>query len=288
MDLFEIVLLTIAYTLGIITLFLEIICYKRNLETIEIIFFTVSFLILMLTVSYVQITNPIYTSETHISILISMILLALTTPLSVISERRFYISPLLKKILIIFSFSLMLVTILDYYLKLSYNIEFITYFYLIFSLFFSMIIMTNTKPISRIIGREKIEKIVAVICLTILPFSIAIDAFSDKIPFISDLNLRIGFTIPLFFIFITTNKLLDDIKRLSLFKSDNILKDQNLNNYAFTNRELEVVKLLIKGATYRQVGEQLFISIPTVKTHVSNIYKKAQVNNKIELVNLLT
>lgn len=54
-----------------------------------------------------------------------------------------------------------------------------------------------------------------------------------------------------------------------------------------TNREKELVVLLMKGYTYNQLAEELVISLATVKTHVYNIYRKAEVKNKIELFNLI-
>lgn len=57
--------------------------------------------------------------------------------------------------------------------------------------------------------------------------------------------------------------------------------------YNITNREQEVISLLLKGYSYKKIGEELFISLSTVKTHIRNIYQKTEVNNKIELLNLL-
>lgn len=39
-----------------------------------------------------------------------------------------------------------------------------------------------------------------------------------------------------------------------------------------TNRQLEVLRLVCEGLTYKKVGKQLFISENTVKTHMGNIY----------------
>ena len=53
-------------------------------------------------------------------------------------------------------------------------------------------------------------------------------------------------------------------------------------------QEFEIADLLIKGYSYVKICETLFISMPTVKSHVNNIYKKVKVNNKMELFNALT
>ena len=54
-----------------------------------------------------------------------------------------------------------------------------------------------------------------------------------------------------------------------------------------TEREGEIVALLIKGKTYRMIAGELHVSENTVKTHVKNIYSKAGVQSRTELMNLL-
>lgn len=49
-----------------------------------------------------------------------------------------------------------------------------------------------------------------------------------------------------------------------------------------TVRELEILRLIGKGCKYKQIADQLNISIQTVKKHISNIFEKLQVNNKVE------
>lgn len=52
---------------------------------------------------------------------------------------------------------------------------------------------------------------------------------------------------------------------------------------ALTRRELEVLRLLARGYTYREIGTQLFISVKTVETHASNILRKTQQSNRYAL-----
>lgn len=58
---------------------------------------------------------------------------------------------------------------------------------------------------------------------------------------------------------------------------------QQFKNYGLTEREEEIALLLTKGNTYRSISEQLYISLPTVKTHASNIYKKCALKTRHEL-----
>jgi DNA-binding NarL/FixJ family response regulator len=51
-----------------------------------------------------------------------------------------------------------------------------------------------------------------------------------------------------------------------------------------TNRELEVLKLLAEGTSNKEIAAQLFISIKTVKTHITHIFEKLDVKNRTEAV----
>ena len=54
----------------------------------------------------------------------------------------------------------------------------------------------------------------------------------------------------------------------------------------FSKRETQVLELLSKGKTNRQIGETLFISESTVKFHVHAILKKLDVGNRTEAVSI--
>jgi DNA-binding NarL/FixJ family response regulator len=49
-------------------------------------------------------------------------------------------------------------------------------------------------------------------------------------------------------------------------------------------RENEVLRLVAKGYTYREIGEKLFISTKTVQNHVQNILTKLQLRRRYELM----
>ena len=48
----------------------------------------------------------------------------------------------------------------------------------------------------------------------------------------------------------------------------------------FTKRELEVCNLLTSGMSDKCMAEELFVSLPTIKFHLQNIYKKLGVNGR--------
>ena len=50
-----------------------------------------------------------------------------------------------------------------------------------------------------------------------------------------------------------------------------------------TERETEVLKLVAKGLSYRQIAERLVLSHRTVQNHVQNTLRKLQMHNRVEL-----
>ncbi|MHB1583507.1 MAG: response regulator transcription factor, partial [Acidimicrobiales bacterium] len=49
-----------------------------------------------------------------------------------------------------------------------------------------------------------------------------------------------------------------------------------------TDREVEVLRLIGRGLTNRQIGEALFISAGTAGVHVSNILRKLGVSSRVQ------
>nr|WP_277345596.1 helix-turn-helix transcriptional regulator [Pseudomaricurvus alkylphenolicus] len=58
------------------------------------------------------------------------------------------------------------------------------------------------------------------------------------------------------------------------------LKDK----YGFTRRELDVLELLMTGATNKQLSSELNLSMATVKTHLQHVFRKASVSSRAELL----
>ena len=59
--------------------------------------------------------------------------------------------------------------------------------------------------------------------------------------------------------------------------------DKQESNAALTGREKEIIRLVSLGLSNQEIADQLFISDKTVKTHLSNIYKKLEMTNRTEL-----
>lgn len=78
-----------------------------------------------------------------------------------------------------------------------------------------------------------------------------------------------------------------DLKVASLL-THNDDKDEISHNYVsekiknLSKREYEVLMLLSEGHNNKTIGEELFISEKTVKNHVTQIFKKLEVNDRVQ------
>jgi DNA-binding NarL/FixJ family response regulator len=56
------------------------------------------------------------------------------------------------------------------------------------------------------------------------------------------------------------------------------------NMSQLSNRENEILRLLAKGCLYKEIGDQLGISLSTVRTHIHSVYMKLHVETRTEAV----
>ena len=65
------------------------------------------------------------------------------------------------------------------------------------------------------------------------------------------------------------------------------IKSQKIltNIEELSNQEIKVKKCIIDGKSNKEIAEELFISLNTVKTHITNMYSKLNVSNRKELIN---
>jgi DNA-binding NarL/FixJ family response regulator len=55
---------------------------------------------------------------------------------------------------------------------------------------------------------------------------------------------------------------------------------QVLEDYPLTERELEILELIVGGCSNAEIAEQAYITVGTVKTHVRNILNKLGVDDR--------
>jgi DNA-binding NarL/FixJ family response regulator len=74
-------------------------------------------------------------------------------------------------------------------------------------------------------------------------------------------------------------------KVLGFFSNKNvILVSPGLTDYQLSEREKEILNLMVKGHNFRTIAGLSFISYETVRTHVKHIYKKLHVASRSEAV----
>jgi DNA-binding CsgD family transcriptional regulator len=57
--------------------------------------------------------------------------------------------------------------------------------------------------------------------------------------------------------------------------------------YNISNREQEIIRLISRGRTNREIADMLYVSLQTVKQHTYNIYRKLKVKNRVQLSNFI-
>ena len=63
--------------------------------------------------------------------------------------------------------------------------------------------------------------------------------------------------------------------------------DEICSKHGISKREQEILRLVIQGKSNRDIENEFFISIRTVKRHIANIYEKFEVNSRLQLINFL-
>jgi DNA-binding NarL/FixJ family response regulator len=71
-------------------------------------------------------------------------------------------------------------------------------------------------------------------------------------------------------------------KLVSLFREEHIESEPTTG---LSKRENEILQLLSKGLLYKEIAEQLSISVGTVRQHIHKIYEKLHVQNRTEALN---
>ncbi|HET7001336.1 MAG TPA: response regulator transcription factor, partial [Puia sp.] len=74
-------------------------------------------------------------------------------------------------------------------------------------------------------------------------------------------------------------------KVLGFFANQNIiLVSPGNEDYHLSEREKEILRMMVESSNYKAIAEKTFISYETVRTHVKNIYKKLHVSSRNEAV----
>jgi DNA-binding NarL/FixJ family response regulator len=71
---------------------------------------------------------------------------------------------------------------------------------------------------------------------------------------------------------------------LNMFALMNSHGETKGEEYDLSDREKQVLQLLVNGYSYKMIAAEMFIAIDTVRSHIKKIYEKLHVNSKSEAV----
>lgn len=290
MEILKISFLVVAYTSGIATIFLQILCYLKKIEPKETLIFSISFLMLVLWATISELLPP-FSVEQSINRLVYAILITIlgfTTPLNIHAERQVNYQKSRDRAIGFSASTLLVAIVVSYTFGFFQTMYVISIVFLNTSIFYSMITIITTRPKYIIKHRDKIEKKTAVFIIGAMFTIILAGILAYGNEFFNEVLLSGPMALASICIVLCVFKITDDIQRLALISNAKRFSFHHLSEYHITPREKEVIQLLIKGYSYRAIADKLFISIPTVKTHATNIYQKLNISSKIELVNLLS
>ena len=75
------------------------------------------------------------------------------------------------------------------------------------------------------------------------------------------------------------------IKEVMVERADEFtLDEQQMKKLGISQREYEVLQLMSEGLSNQEIADKLFISLPTVKTHSTNLYTKLDVKRRTQAV----
>ena len=78
-------------------------------------------------------------------------------------------------------------------------------------------------------------------------------------------------------------------KALSLLSRSHINKNADVKDEVsdkLSERECDVLKLVVEGKDYKAIAEKLFLSTHTIRKHIANIYEKLHVSSKAQVINM--
>jgi two-component system, NarL family, response regulator LiaR len=74
-------------------------------------------------------------------------------------------------------------------------------------------------------------------------------------------------------------------KEVYVNRNENFVLDTSLvAQLELSKRELEILSLLARGHSNREIAAKLFVSLSTVKTHIQNLFEKLEVKRRIQAV----
>jgi DNA-binding CsgD family transcriptional regulator len=287
----KIIALLLAYSLGIATLVVQFINYKKRNEYIQTIWFSIAFILVIISTtinSLFKIQDPSFNFALSLFQVLLIIVFALSIIINIHKERKINFTKARNQWAIILSLACMVGSLWVFLAGLMGVSKILSSSFLFLAVQYAMVIILTSKPSKiALLKHEKNEKTVAVLIIIIMwiTFGVLLSTPQNEIFLLSE---KYGaFSLSGICIMLSLSKLRTDLKQLSLYNRPPEIGAEELQDYNISPREKQVLELLNEGKIYKEIAEILYISLPTVKTHASNIYQKMGVKNRAELMNLI-
>jgi DNA-binding CsgD family transcriptional regulator len=129
------------------------------------------------------------------------------------------------------------------------------------------------------------------LCLTAAFFPLMlIDAAMSEAAFLSMFQFMNNMAQPAYFLILNCLSILFGLRYLNRpgYSQKGRLTDYFRTAFRITEREAQIIGLLMDGASMKEIGRKLFISPKTAENHVYNIYQKLGVRNRVQMFQVMS
>lgn len=131
---------------------------------------------------------------------------------------------------------------------------------------------------------KDVVNVFAIITLTTVPLLVISSIFPPSGKLVFSIIEMAYFIMYLCFMFIALEKAEKNGERAKREGGPTL---EDYAEFKITEREFEVIKLIKKGLTNKEIAFELGISVNTVNNHIANIFQKTNVKSRIDLLNVL-
>jgi DNA-binding NarL/FixJ family response regulator len=78
------------------------------------------------------------------------------------------------------------------------------------------------------------------------------------------------------------------MKVLEMMRKEDPEEERSLLFERLSPREIEIARLIAQGKSNREIAELLYISESTVKNHISNILRKLELKDRVDIATLVS
>ncbi len=288
---YNITLLSSAFSIGSVTTLL--LRYKTK-TSYNILLFLISLLFIS-TGFYINVITPLFNfidSENTdiIRLLIHLIGAGLNIwilPYLVTSLTNRHFPTNLKKIFGLWTGLFVMCALLSFSVTDSKFLQSVLTIMQVLSIFAALLFIgLNLKKLKKIWWYKSLKSflIISSIFLISLIMDMVITIYDIRIlKFLDNLSL------PFYLLFINIGITIFSVKFLSktVMIDRGKLTEDCIEYYGLSPREIEVIETLSNGETNKNIAEKLFISTKTVENHLTSIYRKINVRNRTQLIQVL-